>query len=152
MSNELSLVEHVYNSIPKNPSYATTLNFWTTIILLFFNLPSKRFREILETISFGILVTGSYISSDNLENVYKIVSPENIIQHILPYTLYKYHNLKLLHSFKMVKLISICMIVKIYLVYLNYKSENNPEKIYKDINGNVKMTILSMILYILLNK
>ena len=152
MSSQLSLVEHVYNSIPKNFSYATTINFWTTIIILFFNLPSKKIREILETISFGILVTGSYICSDNLQNTYKILSPENLIQHILPYTLYKYNNLRLIHQFKFVKLIAVFSIVRLYLFYLNCKSENSPTTVYKDIDGNVKMTILSMVLYIFLNK
>ena len=82
-------VNKIIKAVHKDFNYATTINFWFTVLLNVITRPTGNFKEMLESISFGIMIAGSVISSHNLNNMSDIFNCENSIQHILPFLIYK---------------------------------------------------------------
>lgn len=152
----MNSINQIIKAVPRDFNYATTINFWVTVALNLLSRPSGNFKEFLESISFGIMIAGSVICSDNLNNLSEILNYDNSIQHILPFLIYKFNCNKLHHLIpsenKLLRLLLIGLVIKTYTIYLNYVSESNPTKVYTNYGNNLKLMIGTTVLYTLLSK
>ena len=143
----------VIRYIPKNFKYASTINFWNSIILLILKkkVEFPNYLSICEPISLSILVTGSkqIIKRDN--RLSSFFGLENVIQHIIPFILngsiYRTQksNLTLLN-----KITYILVISGIYCIYVIESTDRHPTNIYPDFNNDTMLTISISIMYLIL--
>jgi len=169
---------NILNAIPTNFKYATTLNFWLMIFLNLFGkflLKNPIIFKLLRSFSFGIMITGSAIESKYFLDHDEILNLQNIIQHILPFTIYQFYYKKNITFVKIISyiitvlpydffidikklllnkrvrynimmLITIHMIIKLYDKYLSYFTENK-NNIYTDYKKNVNCLYFMVIIY-----
>ena len=149
------MIEEFFRIIPKNFKYASTINFWNSIILLIIQNKIKpiSYKSIFEPISFGIMLIGTKQVIYKKNSVLQALYPENIIQHILPYVIniyflrYKYGKVDIASN-----ILSIYLVFTMYLLYVSYFVDNEIDDIYNNFNNDMFQLIIIQIMYILVRR
>ena len=141
-----NILKSIYNEIPHDFQYQTTLAFWTSVIIFLIN--NQKINELFLPISIMTSITGISMKCNNFLTPSLLLDYNILVRYVFPLLLQLTHYKK--KSYKKKQYLIVLLVSLFYLSYIYIVHNKNIFSVYQK-NKLIPSFIISMFALLYLN-